>query len=125
MQGLLLFSRGNYIHITGSFQEHITIETIRNCFHINDNSTTKARDDPEYDRLFKVRPFVDSMKPSFQEIEVEEYNSVNELIIPFKGQSSLKHYIRNKPHKQGIKVFARTGSSGIVYDFKMYMGREL
>ena len=54
---------------------------------------------------------------------MEEYNSVDELIIPFKGRSSLKQYVRNKPHKQGIKVFARTGYSGIVYDFEVYMGK--
>ena len=73
-------------------------DTIRNYFHINDNSTTKAREDPEYDKLFKVRQFVDSIKSSFREIEVEEYNSVDELIIPFKGRSSLKQYVRNKPN---------------------------
>jgi len=72
--------------------------TMRNYFHINNNSTMKACDDPEYDKLFKVRPFVDSIKSSFQEIEVEEYNSVDELIIPFKGRSSLKQYVRNKPN---------------------------
>ena len=94
-------------------------DTTRNYFHIKDNSTMKACDDPEYDKLFKARPFVDSIKSSFQEIEVEEFNSVDELIIPFKGRSSLKQYVRNKPHKQGIKVFARTGSSGIVYDFEV------
>jgi hypothetical protein len=49
----------------------------------------KTCDDPEYDKLFKVRPFVDSIKSSFWEIEVEEYNYV-ETIIPFKGWSSLK-----------------------------------
>jgi hypothetical protein len=63
----------------------------------------KARDDPEYGKLFKVRPFVDSIIPSFREIEVEEYNSVDEFIAPFKGRSSLKQYVRNKPHKWGIK----------------------
>jgi len=42
-------------------------DTMRNCFHMNDNSTMKARDDPEYDKLFKVRPFVDNTKSSFQE----------------------------------------------------------
>jgi len=83
----------------------------------------KARDDPEYDKLFKVRQFVDSIKSSFQEIEVEGYNSVDELIIPFKGRSSLKQYVRNKSHKWGIKVFARTGSCGMVYDFEVYMAK--
>jgi len=73
-------------------------DTTRKYFHINDNSTMKARDDPEYDKLFTVRQFVNSIKSSFQEIEVEEYNSVDEL-IPFKGRSSPKQYVRNKPHK--------------------------
>ena len=54
---------------------------------------------------------------------MEEYNSVDELIIPCKGQSSLKQYVRNKPHKRGIKVFVRGGSSGIVYDFEVYVGK--
>jgi hypothetical protein len=54
---------------------------------------------------------------------VEENNSVDELIIPFKGWSSLKHCVRNKPHKLGIKVFASAGSSGIVYDYEVYVGK--
>jgi hypothetical protein len=74
-------------------------ETMRNYFHMNDNSTMKVHDDPEYDKLFTARQFVDSIKSSFQEIEVEEYNSVYELIITVKGRSSLKQYFRNKPHK--------------------------
>jgi len=98
-------------------------ETMRNYFHINDNNTMKARDDPDYDKLFKLWPFVDSIKSSFREIEVEEYNSVDELISPFKGRSSLSQYVTNKPHKWGIKVFARAGSSGIVYDFEVYVGK--
>ena len=58
-----------------------------------------------------------------QEVEVEEYSSVDEPIIPIKGQSSLKQYVTNKPHKWGIKLSACTGSSGIVYDFEMYVGK--
>ena len=54
---------------------------------------------------------------------MEEYNSVDDLIIPFKGRHSLKQYIRNKPHKLGIKVFARAGSIGILYGFEVYVGK--
>jgi hypothetical protein len=75
----------------------------------------KTRDDPEYDKLFKVRQFVDSKKSSFREIEVEDYNSVDELKYCFQRSELTKKYVRNKPHKCGIKVFARAGSSGIVY----------
>ncbi|XP_049764426.1 piggyBac transposable element-derived protein 2-like [Schistocerca cancellata] len=37
--------------------------------------------------------------------------------------SSLKQYVKTKPHKWGIKVFARAGSSGIEYDFEIYQGK--
>lgn len=30
-------------------------DTMRNYFHANDHSTMKARDDIDYDKLFKVR----------------------------------------------------------------------
>ena len=65
-------------------------DTMRNYFRINDNSTMKTRDDPDYDQLFKVRPLVNSVKSSFREAKVKEYNRVDELVIPFKGRSSLK-----------------------------------
>ncbi|XP_049952377.1 uncharacterized protein LOC126466866 [Schistocerca serialis cubense] len=88
----------------------------RNYLHVNDNTKMKQREDPDYDKLFKVRPFVDKIKQCFSIIEPEEYHSVDELIIPFNGHSSLKHCVKSKPHKWGIKVFACAGSSGIVYN---------
>jgi hypothetical protein len=33
-------------------------------------------------------------------------------------------YLPKKPHKWGIKVRARCGNSGIVYDFKVYTGEK-
>jgi hypothetical protein len=62
-------------------------DTIRNYFRINDNSTMTADDNPEYDKLLKVRTFVSSTKSSFREIEVEEYNSVDELITHRRHRS--------------------------------------
>jgi hypothetical protein len=56
-------------------------DKIRNYFHVNDNSKMKHREDSDYDKLFKVRPFIDRIKENFSHIEAEEYNSVDELII--------------------------------------------
>ncbi|XP_049782512.1 piggyBac transposable element-derived protein 2-like [Schistocerca cancellata] len=83
----------------------------------------KQREDPDYDKLFKVRPFVDKFKQGFSIIEPEEYHSVDKLIIPFKSHSSLKQYVKSKPHKWDVKVFAHAGSSGIVYNFEIYRGK--
>ncbi|XP_049809306.1 piggyBac transposable element-derived protein 2-like [Schistocerca nitens] len=98
-------------------------DKLRNYLHVNDNTKMKRREDPDYDKLFKVRPFVDKIKQGFSIIEPEEYHSVDELIITFKGHSSLKQYVKSKPHKWAIKVFARAGSSEIVFDFEIYRGK--
>lgn len=98
-------------------------ETLKSNFHINDNTQCKARDHPEYDKLFKVRPLIDKLRENFLKTEPEEHHSVDEIMIPFKGHSSLKQYVKNKPHKWGIKVFARAGVSGIIYDFEVYVGK--
>jgi hypothetical protein len=32
-------------------------------------------------------------------------------------------YVKSKPHRWGVKVFARAGVSWIVYDFEIYVGK--
>ncbi|XP_049964512.1 piggyBac transposable element-derived protein 3-like [Schistocerca serialis cubense] len=98
-------------------------DKLRNYLHVNDNTKMKQREDPDYDKLFRERPFVEKIKQGFSIIEPEEYHSVDELIMPFKGHSSLKHYVKSKPQKWGINVFARAGDSEIVYDFEIYRGK--
>ncbi|KAK3789295.1 hypothetical protein RRG08_001685 [Elysia crispata] len=43
-------------------------------------------------------------------------------MVAFKGKSTLKQYIRNQPHKWGLKLWARAGSEGILHDFEVYHG---
>ncbi len=75
-----------------------------------------------YDKLFKVRPVLDSVLNNCKNILQEERHSIDEQIIPTKCRSSLKQYMPKKPHKWGIKVWARCGVSGIVYDLEVYTG---
>ncbi|XP_065070858.1 uncharacterized protein LOC135695640, partial [Rhopilema esculentum] len=80
------------------------------------------RSHPEFDKLFKVRPVIDSVQNKCRKVPQEEKHSIDEQIIPTKGRSPIRQYIPNKPHKWGIKVWARCGVSGIVYDFDVYTG---
>ncbi|KAL3183150.1 hypothetical protein MRX96_006920 [Rhipicephalus microplus] len=50
----------------------------------------------------------------------EEWQSVDEQIIPFKGRSPLKQCMKSKPHNWGYKVFTRAGVSRIMHDFIIY-----
>ncbi|KRZ73835.1 PiggyBac transposable element-derived protein 2 [Trichinella papuae] len=92
--------------------------------HFNDNSEAVLdRESPRYDRLFKVRPLIESIRQSCLRLEQEEYQSIDEEIIPYKGKNKIKHYNPKKPKKWGIKVNAMTGVSGLLYDFCIYEGK--
>jgi len=81
-------------------------DKLRSNIHFVDNTLCLPSNNPLHDKLFKVRPFIDSIKNNFKLIDLEEHLCVDEIIIPFKGRSTMKQYNKAKPHKWGIKVFA-------------------
>ena len=99
-------------------------EKIKRYLHFVDNNTELPKTDPNYDKLFKVRSLIDAVVGNCRKIPQEEKHSIDEQILPTKGRSSLKQYLPNKPNKWGIKVWARCGVSGIVYDFEIYCGKN-
>ena len=93
--------------------------------HFNDNTyIILDQNEPAFDRLYKIRPFLDFIRNSCLQVENEREQSIDEIIVPFKGKSKLKQYLPCKPNKWGFKIFARCGVSGIVYDFAMYEGKD-
>ena len=78
----------------------------------------------QFDKLFKVRPVINSVVNKCRNVHPEERHSVDEQIIPTKCRSGLRQYLPKKPHRWGIKVWARCGVSGIVYNFEIYTGAE-
>ena len=79
-----------------------------------------------YDKLFKVRQLYDHVLHNCMNLPPEEYNSIDEQMIPYKGKaSSMRQYNKSKPVKWGFKVFTRCGAkTGIIYDFDLYQGKE-
>ena len=99
-------------------------ERLKRYFHCNDNEKMLPRDDPNFDKLFKVRPVIDSGLKKCQSIPQEEKHSVDEQMIPTKCRSCMRQYLPKKPNKWGIKVWARCGVSGFIYDFEVYTGKS-
>ena len=66
-----------------------------------------------------IRPLLRMLKENCCKVTPEEYNSVDEQMIPLKGRSSLRKYMPKKPKKWGFKVFSRSGQSGFCYDFEV------
>jgi hypothetical protein len=93
-------------------------------FHLCDNANMKKPDDKDYDPLFKVRKVFDEVRNRCRKQAVDEFQSIDEQLIPFKGRHRSKQYLPAKPHKWGIKMITRASSSGTVYDFIMYAGKQ-
>jgi hypothetical protein len=92
--------------------------------HFNDNgSAVQNRDDPAYDRYYKVRPLLNMLRDACLLTEPESKMSIDEQMIPYKGKNGLRQYLPKKPKKWGFKVMARCGVSGLTYDFLMYDGK--
>lgn len=100
-------------------------EKIRRYLHFNDNEKHLPRENPDYDRLHKLRPLIDCLNKNFcKDIPIEQFLSVDEQICSTKARHHLKQYLPNKPHKWGFKFFVLCGVSGYAYNFEMYSGQE-
>lgn len=92
--------------------------------HLNDNSIMPNRGDPNFDKLYKVRPLLDHLSAKFSSLyKPGKYQSVDESMIRFKGRSSLKQYMPKKPIKRGYKVWMRCDGSGYACKFEIYSGK--
>ena len=51
--------------------------------------------------------------------------SIDEVIVRFKGQTRMKSYIQGKKHKWGIKIWKATdATSGYMWSFEIYQGAD-
>ena len=55
----------------------------------------------------------------------EEFQSVDEIMVGFKGRLLLRQYMPNKPRNWGFKLWGRSGVSGYLYDFDIYEEKEV
>ena len=99
-------------------------EIIKRYFHINDNTNMPKKGTPDFDRLYKVRPLVNSVVEKCRQAQQEECQSIDEQMILTKSRSPIRQYLPMKPHKWGLKVWARCGVSDMLYDFNVYLGKE-
>ena len=60
-------------------------EKIKKYFHLNNNSVQPQKGQSGYDKLYKVRPLLNFIKTKFNEISQEEFQSVDEQMIAYKG----------------------------------------
>uniref|UniRef100_F6X7P9 PiggyBac transposable element-derived protein domain-containing protein n=1 Tax=Ciona intestinalis TaxID=7719 RepID=F6X7P9_CIOIN len=94
-------------------------QKLRRFLHFVDNSTQFPN------KLFKIQPVLDAVRNECIKIQPEQSHSVDEQIIPAKTKySKFRQYNPKKPVKWGFKNMVRADSSGFMYDFYIYGGKD-
>ena len=92
--------------------------------HLNDTTKEPKRDDPEYDKLYKVALYLKTLSETYKIFYDPTRNqSIDESMIKFKGRCSIKQYLPMKPIKRGYKIWVRAADYGYVYKFQIYIGK--
>ena len=108
-----------------SFMSRNRFEEIFWNLHLCDNTSMPKRGEEGFDRLFKVRGYLNSLCSSFQRcFRPFQRVAVDEMMIPFKGRSSLKQYMPMKPVKRGFKIWAACDcNTSYLFNFIVYEGK--
>jgi len=92
--------------------------------HISDTSTEPKKSEPNYDKLYKLRPLLNRLQETFKTYwKPSKYQSINKSMIKFKGRSSLKQYMPAKPLKRGYKCWVCADEFSYVCEFQIYTGK--
>ncbi len=102
----------------------VRFEQLFRFFHLSINSTEPLIV-PVADRLVKVRKFLDLITAQFEKLyNMHQECSIDEAMIKFKGRLGFKQYLKDKPIKWGIKVFALAdATNGYVKRSQVYTGK--
>lgn len=94
--------------------------------HLADNVNTPPDNSPNYDPLYKVRPFVTMCENNF----LKSYSPGRDLALdeggcPWKGRVFFKVYNPRKPNKFSMKFYQIAESqTGYVLGFEVYTGKK-
>ena len=100
-------------------------ELLLRFLHLNDSRKQPPRGDPNYDKLYIIRPMLDTIIAQFKSVYMPKAQvSIDESIIGFKGRLSFVQYMPKKPTKWGIKAWVLAESeTGYVWNMKIYTGK--
>jgi hypothetical protein len=96
-------------------------QEIKSRLHLADNAETDLSD-----RLFKVRAYLDLINQNLQQFGIfAEYLSIDEEMVPYYGNHSLKMCMLNKPIRFGYKLWLLCSADGYPFRFTVYMGKVI
>jgi len=99
-------------------------QSILQFLHFADNRQFDPND-PDRDRLYKVRPVVEYLVNKSRTVYVpEDHISIDRELLLWKGHLAFKQYIAMKRARFGIKLFSLCETSGYLWNSFVYLGKE-
>ena len=107
------------IHHYWESDDYVGNEGIRNVMirerfkeiHQNIHFANNSKSNKESDKGCKIRPLIDHFNKVFPEtMSDDSEQTIDEHMVKFKGRSSMKQYVKNKPIKWGFKFWFRCAS---------------
>jgi hypothetical protein len=93
--------------------------------HFENNEDPPNHDDPNYDRLWKIRKVFDTLNNKFCEMyNPTEHLAVDEVIVSYKGRVIFRQYIPKKHKRFGIKIYKLCDSLGYTFDMSVQLGKQ-
>lgn len=101
-------------------------QKILKYLHVSSRSDEPSRNDPSFDKLFKVRPMISTLSDTFRRYyTLHREVSIDEAMVAFAGRLSYRQYMPAKPVKRGIKVWMLCDAqSAYLSRFDIYLGRQ-
>ena len=110
--------------VFNSVMPHNRFQSILQFLHFADNRQFDPND-PDRDRLYKVRPVVEYLVNKFRTVYVpEDHISLDEELLLWKENLAFKQYIAMKRVRFGIKLFSLCETSGYLWNSFVYLGKE-
>ncbi|XP_045194304.1 piggyBac transposable element-derived protein 4-like [Mercenaria mercenaria] len=101
-------------------------QKLNQYLHVSDRATEPARNQPGYDRLYKVRPIIRHVSANFLDrYTLSREVAVDEAMVRYTGKLSFKQYMPAKPIKRGVKIWmACASNTAYLSRFDIYLGRN-
>ena len=93
----------------------------------NNPTARVVRNQPMYQLLWRLKWLMDHINQKSSQLYIPETEvAIDEVMVPFKGRVHFKQYIKMKPHKWGMKLWALAESKlGYICQVQVYCGRPI